>query len=272
MSIVKTGSPDLLEERLRLASTAAHYDLCSFADRQRAGADLAKFYLTLQAALQSTVVVEVGAFSAAFSRDVRTLQPDARVVAFEANPYNHSQFASEHGFEQLGIEYLLRAVSDRDGTTEFLLHTSVGDVQIPQVAANHSLLRRTEPKVKYEKAVVETVRLDTYFADELKTDATFSLWVDVEGATRSAFAGASGVLAKTQSIMIEVEEHAFWKNQWLFRDVHQHLGERGFRAVARDFEQPFQFNVVFVHESRLSEARVMDAIVYHYSAIAGART
>ena len=125
--------------------------------------------------------------------------------------------------------------------------------------------------MKYEKATVQTVRLDTFFADDLKRDASFTLWVDVEGATRKAFAGAQGVLAKTLSVMIEVEEHAFWKNQWLFHDVHQHLGERGFRALARDFAQPFQFNAVFVHESRLNDARVMDAIVNHYSTVAGAR-
>ena len=253
--------PHLFSERLRLAATAAFVDMRDVDDRLRGAAELQRLFYDIQAFAKPSAFLEIGAFDARFSREIRARHPQAKVIAFEANPYNHAHWTQHGGFEALGIEYRHTAISGSDGTAEFQVQSTWYDKEAPRVKGNDSLLARTETGIGYEPVSVPARRLDTVTAAPDLAGCDFSLWIDVEGASQMIFAGADETLKRTRSILIEVEEYAYWDGQWLFSDVHAHLADRGFHAVARDFENAHQYNVVFVHDS------IADHYLFHVAYI-----
>ena len=69
------------------------------------------------------------------------------------------------------------------------------------------------------------------------------------------------MLADTLVLVIEVEERREWDGQeWLRADVIDFLGTHGLVPVARDRQSRFQFNIVFVRESRRSDPDVRRAV------------
>ena len=64
-------------------------------------------------------------------------------------------------------------------------------------------------------------------------------------------AGAQNVLRKANVAMIEVEVKPYWKGQWMATDVSIAMMKLGLVPVARDFEMPAQYNMVFLRASLL---------------------
>jgi hypothetical protein len=63
-----------------------------------------------------------------------------------------------------------------------------------------------------------------------------------------------------------VEQYPFWKGQWLFQDVSDYLVSRNFIPIARDFEYPKQFNVVYLQKGYLRNDDIMDVLTGYFSA------
>ncbi|WP_158913984.1 FkbM family methyltransferase [Caulobacter sp. S45] len=257
----------LLQDQLRLAATASAFDLTRPADRERSTRELTSLFYDLQAAVTPTCFIEIGAHDARFSKDMATRHPGTKVVAFEGNPNNHAHFASTFDYAAHGVDYRHALVSDIDGVAEMMLQVRWNGQPFPLIKGSDSLLKRNREDVEYETREVASTRLDTAFADRGATGGLFTLWIDVEGATQQVFAGAVDTLSNTASIFIEVEEHPYWENQWLFDDVQAHLAKAGFLALARDFEFEHQFNVVFVHRALWQVATVRGALNAYLSRI-----
>jgi hypothetical protein len=102
--------------------------------------------------------------------------------------------------------------------------------------------------------------LDNYFN---LIPGNVCMFIDVEGATQKVLENGLQTLERTSSIFIEVEEKAFWKDQWLQSDVQRFLSERGFIKIARDREYTSQHNEIYVREDILTKDIIEKAIEWN---------
>jgi len=240
---------------LNLLAQSAFFDLSERTERRRSARELTRFFIGLQSALNPDVFIEAGAKDARVSLKVRDLLPAARIVAYEANPYNYAKYSEELCHGEHGVEYLNNAVSERPGPVTFRVQRAVAGVPVAPVSGRNSLLPRTGDNVDYEEVTVTGIALDDVFGSG---SAHLSLWVDVEGASGLVLRGASELLKRADSVMIEVEQRRFWEGQWLANDVIHFMVERGLVPVARDFEYKSQYNIVFIHEDKLYDSSVQN--------------
>ncbi|POH34206.1 MULTISPECIES: FkbM family methyltransferase [Sinorhizobium] len=252
----------------QITATAAHYDLKKEGERKRSARHLRQLFYGLQRVLQPDNFVEAGANDAQTSLDIRRLVPSAAIFAFEANPFNHEFFSKQIDFSSHRIAYQNMAVSDAVGTVSFKILRQMGETLIDPISERNSILARSEPDTTYEEVAVPSTSLDSYFSI---AHGSFSLWIDVEGASRQVLTGADRVLAKTQSVIVEVESRAYWSHQWLYHDVCAHLMARGFVPVARDYEYKHQFNIVFLKDTIFSHPEILSELEYYQSALVGSR-
>ena len=258
-------SPDeklarLFDHQLRLH--AAHYSNMG-SGRADSAAHLDVLFHRLLDLLRPALFVEVGAYRAEASRRVKLDHPDTRVVAFEANRYNHEAVSAEHDFEESGISYLNLAVSDQPGTVTFHLRRAVEGEALRPLTGNSSLLRRLEGAVEYEPLAVPSVTLDEFFAADIASEHRAATWIDVEGASGLVLGGATTFLGTCDLVMIEVEEKPMWEGQWLSLDVLTALVSRGFVPVARDIEYENQFNFVLASAEFSRRPEVLLALELH---------
>ena len=95
-----------IESDLALLRTAALFDLSTAEGRKESVSRLRALFYRLHEIAQPRTVFEIGAKEATFSRTVRQLLPEARVIAFEANPFvfNKQRKASDPTND--GVDYL----------------------------------------------------------------------------------------------------------------------------------------------------------------------
>ncbi len=236
----------LYDTQLRLF--AAGFDLRNNG-RYRSAYRLDEFFFELVGLCAPALFIEAGAFEADASRRVKRRCPAARVVAFEANPYNYAHFTSTIDYAAEGVEYVERALTDEPGTVTFHLAREHGGRDVGQVAGSHSLKQRDvdilgQPLTgATEEVSVEGVTLDGFFPE---VTGPVAMWVDVEGASREVLTGGPGVLRQCAVLKIEVEERQWWRDQWLSLEVIEHLVEAGLVPIARDVPGVGQFNLVCV--------------------------
>jgi FkbM family methyltransferase len=176
--------------------------------------------------------------------------------AFEANPYNYQAFVGRIKESAPAVHYHHLAISDTDGEVTFHVKESKGDKALNKVAGNNSLLVRSDDSFLYEKVTVPSRRLDSFLAEGGLTGRTFSAWIDVEGALGPVTKGFGGALETCLSLMVEVEEVAYWQGQMLVFDAMRYFAEQGLVPVARDFEYSDQFNLVYLRKDMLLHPEV----------------
>jgi FkbM family methyltransferase len=211
--------------------------------RTRTARNLRERFMALQKEIRPQLFVEVGAYDATTSLDVRKILPDARIVAFEANPFNHEHFSSKHHHDHANVEYLFSAVAETPGPRTFKLTSTNPE----GLSKKSSILGRSDSKRTYEDVTVPCTTLDLFFENAMPIQS--SLWIDVEGASRHVLEGAETLLATARSILIEVEERSFWQGQWLASDVIRHLARFGLKVIDRDYEYREQYNILFLRET-----------------------
>lgn len=253
------GLARLYDQQLRMH--AAQYSNMG-SGRADSAAHLDGLFHQLVGLLEPTLFVEAGAYRADASRRVRIDHPEARIVAFEANRYNHEAVLAEHDLAAQRIDYLNLAVTEEPGEITFHLRRAVEGRPLRQVTGNSSLLRRLDESTEYEELTVPSVSLDSHFAD-LGPEDRVALWVDVEGASGPVLRGGARFLETCDLVMIEVEERAMWQGQWLSLDVLTHLVAAGFVPVARDIEYENQFNLVFASAEFSRRHDVLLALQLH---------
>ncbi len=251
----------------RLTARAAQYDLRTRAARQRSAADLRKMFFGLLPVIAPAVVIEAGAHDARGARRARRLLPQARVVAYEANPHNHAHFAAATDFAAQGVDYRLAALTDAPGPVTFRVLTADSMAAHGPRSGRSSLLARTDAQACTEPVTVPGDVLDTHAPGT----ASAALWVDVEGAAGPVLQGGPALLAVTDLLMIEVESRPVWDGQWLAPDICAHLMARGLVPLARDFERRTQFNLLFASERALARPEVLPVLEAHVSRSAHVR-
>jgi FkbM family methyltransferase len=247
------GTAILYDQHLRLL--ASHYSNMH-QGRSNSAAYVANYFHELLSYVAPTLFVEAGAFRAEASRRVRQEHPRCRVVAFEANTYNHRQFVDEFRFAELGVEYLNLALTDRAGEVTFHLRTQQDGQQLRKVTDNSSLLVRHATDTSYEEVRVAGTTLDEFFP-ELSDQERVALWVDVEGASGQVLRGGRRLLERTQLVIIEVEEATVWEGQWRSLDVIEFFLDNGFVPLTRDAEFNQQYNIVMVSQEFYARPEVL---------------
>jgi len=254
------------DQHLRLL--ASHYSNMH-EGRSNSAALVANYFHELLGLSRPALFVEAGAYRADASRRVRAEYPETRVVAFEANPYNHARYVDELGFSELGIDYLNLAVTDSSGPVTFQLRTRQAGQDLRKITGNSSLKRRAGTDAEYEEVTVDGVSLDDFFAVELAGPrAPICLWVDVEGAAGQLLEGATEVLSRTDLLMIEVEENFQWEDQWRSLDVIEFLLDHDFVPLTRDAEYNQQYNIVFVSSEFYERPEVLWSHELHTNYVA----
>jgi FkbM family methyltransferase len=203
--------------------------------------------------------VEAGAFEATTSLRVRETFPEARVVAFEANPDTHRRFSNVHDYAGHGVDYRCLALTDLPGPVSFHREDPTDLLR----AGSSSLLDRNRtgevwvPETSTAEVVVDGLPLDDALG---ALEGRGALWVDVEGAARQVLAGAARTLDACALVKIEVEDAPFWAGQWRSHEVIGSLLEYGFVPLARDAEYPQQFNVVLARPDLARDAVTVQAV------------
>jgi FkbM family methyltransferase len=246
---------------LSLLDAAAAYDLRQASERARSTQELERLFFRLVEILAPQLFIEAGAKDAGSSRRARECLENARIVAFEANPYTYRRFKKRNKRSGARVEYLHKALSDAPGTATFhVMQTPDGR---PSADGQGSLIRREDDARGEVEVSVPCTTLDEFFADHAYE--TCALWIDVEGASRQVLRGGREVLSTASVAIIEVEDRRFWTEQWLAFDVLRAFFEVEMVPVARDFQSRHQYNVVFVRDALLSDHRVRAELAMHRS-------
>jgi FkbM family methyltransferase len=250
----------------QLASTACWFDLDQKPHRRASARVLKQVFFNFARALGSDLFVEAGAMDARNSVRARKVLPRAQIVAFEANPHNHAAHRAAPALAQARVDYRLAALGDRDGPQRFKVLVWESGRERGRVSGRSSLMAREDGRAaRYEDVDVPGTTLDLALAP---LPGRVALKVDVEGAAGPVLQGGRETLARTDLLVIEVETRAFWPGQWLHLDVCAHLMEAGLIPVARDFEFPNQFNLVFLSQRAIAQAGVMEALERYHSWLA----
>lgn len=196
--------------------------------------------------VRPTVSLEVGAHEAGFSRWLKAEVPDARCVAFEANPYVHRKFAAD--LAAADVEYHHLAVSDVAGSVDLRiprrLHNTKRDRWFrKQRTSRMASLADHRWAVRTESVAVPSVPLDDFIRVQ-DHDAVVA-WIDVEGSSRQVLSSGREVLSRAELVYIEVEKEQVWDGQWLDTDVAAFFADSGLVPVLRDIQRRHQYNVVF---------------------------
>ena len=248
-------SEDVLHlQDLLLLRQARSVDLNNRDDRLKSRDRLQTFFFDLQRMIKPGLSLEIGAHSAAFSQRMDRL--GAQAHAFEANPHNYKAFAPKLERQSPKVRYHHMAVSDVDGEITFQVKESRDGKALNKIAGNNSLLVRNDPSFVYESVTVASTRLDSFLNSQGLAGQEYSAWVDVEGALSKVTAGFGDALQGCLSLIVEVEEVSYWQGQMLFFDAMRYFGSQNLVPVARDFEAPHQYNLVYLSKEVLLRPNV----------------
>lgn len=246
----------------QLLAHVGGYNVNLKADRLRSCADLTEFFFQLVRVLQPDLFIEAGAKDASSSKYARKFIPDARIVAFEANPYTFDRFKG--GFSKTSVEYLNLALSNEVGSIAF--NVNIGTDGAPRADGRGSLMRFDgdfEDISGTQEVTADATTLDIFFENYAYESS--ALWIDVEGASEMVLGGASATLHKADVAIIEVEDREYWSDQWLRSDVMEYFYEHGLIPLSRDFQSRYLYNIVFVRQSKANIDRVRWALTHHLS-------
>ncbi|GAB3247553.1 FkbM family methyltransferase [Nocardioides dilutus] len=202
-----------------------------------------------------TLTLEIGAFEAGFSRWVTRELPNARAVAFEANPLVWAHHRDE--VTALGVEYLNLAIGPENGPVTLNVPRDFdGRARDPvnRMASLGSNLR-SEEQVTVE---VPGVRLDD--AVPLAADDRLVAWIDVEGALGAVLPASAATLGRAAAVYVEVEAEPMWDGQWLDRDVLAWFEGIDLVPVLRDRQRREQYNVLLVPRPAASTPEVTQVV------------
>lgn len=224
---------------------------------------LATLFRRLCRRIDPTVVVEIGAHQAGFSRWAAEEFPRARVTAYEANPYVYEKFAPR--FADARFDYLHLAVGPETGEVQLNVPTVVRGKE-HQLASRRASLAVHVDTDQQEQVTVPVTRLD----DHLSVGAADRVvaWIDVEGANQGVLESGGAVLDRVEALLIELEPVTKWDGQWLDTDVARFLRGEGLVPVARDIAagRGRQYNAVFVRAAHAADeqtAQLAAAILQH---------
>jgi len=150
--------------------------------------------------------LEIGAFEADFSINIKRKHPDAIVMAFEANPVVAAKFGNSA--RRHGVDYREVAIGRVDGTVQINVPVIINNTKMPDVNRMASLYEIGLRDSTTYAVDVPSFTLDT--VSQGQGDINTLLWIDVEGAADAVIDGAKMLLNNVEVIICEVESRKCW--------------------------------------------------------------
>jgi FkbM family methyltransferase len=216
------------------------------------------FYIELCSVLDAGLCLEIGAHEARGMHKLRNRLPEARLIAFEANPYVFEHYAAR---VDKSISYLNKIISHDDKPKTLLIPrvmpTPGGQRELPRGNLTSSIRPRNVDKVEYEEVTVASTSIDEIIAEN-KDRTPAVAWIDVEGAAGEVLFGAKDTLKQDIAVLyIELEKNQTWKGQWTDEDIHRYLSAYRFIPLARDKQTPWQYNQIYIKQNLLGNPKVV---------------
>lgn len=199
--------------------------------------------------LRPDLVCDVGSMDASDALAFRKVLPEARILAFEANPANAVVLQNDPRLTEAGIGVVQQAVWNRDDTLTFYVE------QLDQGGAAGDIRRgisSTRPRqvnsLGTSQVVVPAVRLDTFVGRMDPVPQSIALWIDVEGGAFEVIEGIGAIAGRVALIHVEVETKPFWVGQRLAPDVMELARSLGFVPLGRG-RHPDQHDLVLIRRA-----------------------
>lgn len=167
------------------------------------------------------VIFDLGSRDGYQSVEFRNWFPNARIIAFEANPnlINHMHQVT-NGYD---IEIVNYAVGNENKITDFYIaNANIGASSLLQT--NQHFRSQEWPQYKTN---VTMVRIDDWCKNN-NISYIDILWVDVQGAERIVFEGVGDLLNNVKAICTEVEVEHMYHGSTLKEELDEYLLTHGF--------------------------------------------
>jgi FkbM family methyltransferase len=204
--------------------------------------------------IRPELFVEIGAYEASFSVEMKDKFPDVPVIAIEANPRVYEKFSRK--LYGTGVDYLNLAIDKEGGFKSFYIPEKIAGNDMPFAGRMGSLREVGLRDSQTTQVTVISETLDSLLKD--RVESNMCLWIDVEGAAERVISSAQKTLERTSIVYVELESSPVWKDQALDDEVSLFLKSSGFIPVARDCQKWFQKNVLFVSRSLELDAFIID--------------
>lgn len=212
--------------------------------------------------LKPKIVCDIGSMDGMESLKFRSLLPNARIIAFEANPDNFYAIKNNPKIDAANIELSNKAVSNNSGQTKFYIENRGDDAYRKGIS---SLKQRTENSLGSKEIIVDTIRLDEFINTN---NQSIALWIDTEGAGYDVLSGIKGVSKNVVLIHIEVEQQMYWKDQHLAEDICSIASSYGFFEIGRG-NGDTQFDIVFLNSKFEKVSGILKFVVLFFSRTLG---
>ena len=194
--------------------------------------------------LEYRSVIDGGANLGSFTDAFLQLHRPDRLVLVEAIPDLAEKLRARYAGKP-GISIVSAALCDKNGEAQFEINRS---------EASSSLLpidpRNTE-WFSRDLRVAQTVQVPTLTLPSLMEEQGFQtvdlLKLDLQGAERFVLTGGEAVLNRVQVIYTEIFFEQLYAGAWLFWEMNEFLGSRGFKLCGLS-------NIVHAHDGDLVQA------------------
>jgi FkbM family methyltransferase len=175
-----------------------------------------------------TSVVDVGANRGQFAIAILELVPTASVISFEPLPAQAAQLAklTRHYAPRFEVRNL--ALGSRPARLELHVNKHHQSSSLRALSRRH--LNAFPDARETESIFVDVDRLDCQLSTaDLRPGAM--LKIDVQGFERDVIDGASGVLQRFDTLLIEASFQALYEGEWTFLEMVEDLKSKGFNFV-----------------------------------------
>jgi len=201
---------------------------------------------------QIDCLFDIGSCDGFESTLFRQILPDARVVAFEANPVLYKKMAANQALIDSKIEVLPYAISNQNGTAHFHVPDLDYDAKDVQNPGTGSLLVHEGLKIR-ETVEVPTRRIDDFLLAQCPGARNVALWIDAEGFEYFILEGMSGIKDRVVAVHVETARKPMRVGQKVYADVEKLMKTMGFVSVGTNMADASVWgDVVFISEKVLA--------------------
>jgi FkbM family methyltransferase len=180
-------------------------------------------YETTLKPLEIRTIIDIGANTGMFSREMRNKFPDAQIYAFEPLPDCYealiSKMKSDKKFKSWNVA--LGDANDQAKIEKSSFHPSSSLLKMTE------LHKRLYPKSKDSRIeTIEVKRLDDI--RDLRLEKNILIKMDVQGFEDKVIAGGKKTIKEAAAIIIETSFVTLYENQPLFNDIYITLTNLGF--------------------------------------------
>jgi FkbM family methyltransferase len=186
--------------------------------------------------LSVETVLDIGANTGQWARELRNSGYRGRIISFEPAPEPFTQLKTSARFEEEHI-CVHAALADRDGEGQLLITnaTVLSSFRTPI----HDRYTSNCSEVK-ERVTVPIRRLDSIVPTLTCERDRFYMKIDTQGFEKEVLSGASGILSRTDAVEVELSLVDQYEEQALLPEIWQLLVSSGLRPawLERGYRDP----------------------------------